>query len=87
MGTVLHCTNFITTKTSNFEVLISEMSLCDPYTLHYAENLRRNDRELTNIQRHLGITATSTRSLPFHHPTISSMCYLSVKYIILRPWH
>jgi hypothetical protein len=29
LGTVLHCTNFITTKTSNFEVLISEISLYD----------------------------------------------------------
>jgi len=70
MGTVPQCMNFTTTKTWNFEVLTSEISLYGLSTLRYTENLRRNGQELRNIAEmltRLGVTATSTHSLPFHH--------------------
>ena len=90
MDTVPQCMNFTTTKTWNFEVLTSEMSLYGLFTLRYTENLRRNGQELRNIAEMLtclGVTATSTRSLPFHHLWTTSTHFLSVRSILLQLWH
>ena len=76
MGAVPQCMNFTTTKTWNFEVLTSEISLYGLSTLRYTENLRRNGQEQRNIAEMLtclGVTATFTHSFPFHHPRTQDM--------------